>query len=185
MTKAGRKRKAGRREPSGKLARPSKAEREAARLRREMGERAIVAAQPHRRGNLDQLCASALGRHVLDCGLIRELYDAGEEYAQTTRRWRSAKGVPVGLVSAHPGAQPDRDPEAVARLQTRLARMRGAVLSACGPDCLSALDRVALDDATLPGAIAFRTTGALAALAEHLGLTAIGNSIYRDRKVLT
>jgi hypothetical protein len=179
MAKTGRKRKVGVREPNGRLQRPSKEEREAARLRREAGERATVLAQPHRRGNYDQLCASSLGRHVLDHRLRRELYDAGEEYAETVRRWRAAKGVPVGLSAIGVGSGRDMADEAVKRLGIRLNAMRQAVTTDGGPQALIALDRVALDQETLPGAIGFRVTGALITLATHLGLIARDAHPYR------
>lgn len=183
MAKAmGRKRRGGVREPNGRLQRPSKEEREAARLRREAGERATVLAQPHRRGNYDQLCASPLGRHVLDAGLRRELYDAGEEYAETVRRWRAIKGVPVGLQAVGAGTGGDIADETVRRLCARLQAMRQAVTSDGGPAALCALDRVALDHETLPGAIGFRVTGALMTLAEHLGLVARNTHPYRQSR---
>ena len=172
MAKAGKKREFGAREPSGKLQRPTAAEREAARLRREAGERATVLAQPHRRGNQDQLCASALGRHCLDHRLRRELFDAGEEYAETARRWRALKGVPVGLQAIGAGSGTEIADEAVKRLCARLESMRTAVTANGGVETLRALDRVALDHETLPGAIGFRVTGALITLAEELGLIA-------------
>ncbi len=170
MARAGKRRKIGPREPSGKVQRPTAAEREAARLRREAGERATVLAQPHRRGNYDQLCATALGRHVLDHGLLRELYDAGEEYAQTTHRWRALKGVPVGLQAVGIGSGAEIADEAVKRLSKRLDDMRKAVVANGGAETLRALDRVVLDHEWLPGAIAFRVTSALITLAEELGL---------------
>ncbi len=181
-SRAGRKRKSGVREASGRLQRPSKEEREAARLRREAGERATVLAQPHRRGNYDQLCASALGRHVLDCGLRRELYDAGEEYAETVRRWRAIKGVPVSLAAIGHGSGRDIADETVRRLCDRLNAMRQAVTRNGGAHGLVALDRVVLDHDTLPGAIGFRVTGALITLAVHLGLIGENEHPYRQAR---
>jgi hypothetical protein len=49
--------------------------------------------QPHRRGNIDQLCENALGRFVIRRKLRRELFLAGEEYRSALRRWRLAKGL--------------------------------------------------------------------------------------------
>ncbi len=175
----GRARRNGVREQNGRLQRPTAAEREAARLRREAGERATVLAQPHRRGNTDQMCSSALGRHVLDCRLRRELYDAGEEYASTTRRWRAAKGVPEPFIAGAKGNGAGASDEAVERLSARLNAMRKYVTVTSGPEALSALDKVALEDRDTPGAIGFRVTGALCALAEHLSLIPIGAHPYR------
>ncbi len=179
MSRPGKKRAMVLREPNGRPQRPSAAERQAARLKREQGERATVLAQPHRRGNQDQLCASPLGRHVLDCRLRRELYDAGEEYTETTRRWRAAKGVPVGLIVVGAGSGRELSDEVVLRLQSRLNAMRKAVIDGAGESALSALDRVALDHETIPGAVGFRVTAALLILAEYLGLVPRNAHPYR------
>lgn len=179
MSRTGRKRMMVLREQNGRPQRPSAAEREAARLKREQGERSVVLAQPHRRGNYDQLCSSALGRHVLDCRLRRELYDAGEEYAETTRRWRAAKGVPEPFIKGARGSGVGTTDEAVQRLDTRLKSMRSCVNAECGENALSALDRVALDDETIPGAVGFRVTAALLSLAQHLGTISVGAHPYR------
>lgn len=180
MARPGRKRREGQREPNGRVQRPTAAEREAARLRREAGERATVLAQPHRRGNYDQLCVSPLGRHVLNSGLRRELYDAGEEYAETVRRWRALKGVPVSLQAIGAGSGREIADETVRRLCARLEAMRAAIVTNGGLQTLSALDRVALDQDTVPAPIAFRVTGALITLAEHLGLIAVNAHPYRQ-----
>lgn len=178
-SRLGRKRKVASREANGRIQRPSKAEREAARLRAEQGERSTVLAQPHRLGNYDQLCASALGRHILDHRLRRELYDAGEEYAATTRRWRAAKGVPEPFITGGRGNGVGTTDEAVERLEVRLAAMRKHIAAESGDRALSYLDRVALDDATISGAVGFLVTGALMALAQHLGMANAGTHPYR------
>lgn len=179
MAKAGRKRKVASREANGRIQRPSKAERDAARLRAEQGERSTVLAQPHRLGNYDQLCASALGRHVLDHRLRRELYDAGEEYAATTRRWRAAKGVPEPFITGGSGNGAGTTDEAVERLEVRLAAMRKYIAAESGERALATLDRVALDDMAIPSALGFLVTGALMALAQHLGMASVGAHPYR------
>ncbi len=180
MARSGsKKRKLVLREPNGRAQRPTAAEREAARLKREQGERATVLAQPHRRGNYDQLCSSALGRHVLDHRLRRELYDAGEEYAATTRRWRAAKGVPEPFITGGRGNGSGTTDEAVERLESRLDAMRKYVMAESGERALSHLDRVALDDTTISGALGFLVTGALLALAQHLGIVTTGAHPYR------
>lgn len=86
MARSGRKRAVKPRHPGGRV----------------IGERpdqivGTVLAQPHRRGDRDQLCASALGRACRRARLRRECYDAGEDYAALVRRWRAAKGAPSDL----------------------------------------------------------------------------------------
>ena len=98
MARAGRKRKElVAREPSGKIKRPTRAEMAAADLRKREGERSFVLMQPHRNGEASQLAGSAFGRYCLRMKMRRELYDAGEEYANVVRRWRAARGIPTDL----------------------------------------------------------------------------------------
>ncbi len=179
MSRAGRKRKTGQREPNGRLQRPSKEEREAARLCREAGERATVLAQPHRRGNYDQLCASALGRFVLNHKMRRELFEAGEEYAGTVRRWRAAKGIPEPFLNSARGNGVGPSDEAVERLEQRVTAMRSCVARESGVQALKWLDVVVLDDAEIPGAVGCHAVGSLTALAEHLGMIKAGSHPYR------
>jgi hypothetical protein len=95
MSRAGRKRKPGYREPSGQLKRPTVQQlAELERAARDI-EKVVVLAQPHRRGNSDQRRSSPLGCFVIDHKLRDELYDAGNEYAALVRRLWAAKGVPV------------------------------------------------------------------------------------------
>jgi len=106
---SGRKRKFGKREKNGNLQRPSKIERESFQRRMEQVEMQTVLAQPHRRGNTDQRCESALGRFsIANPKLRRELFDAASDYAGLKRRWRAAKGVPgdVRLGADGSGAGP-------------------------------------------------------------------------------
>jgi len=91
-----RKRKPGLRQPNGRLRLPSKTEREDFAKRMERVEMATVLDQPHRRGNIDQGCESALGRFFLRHKRLRvELKDAAEHYRETKRRWRAAWGAPT------------------------------------------------------------------------------------------
>lgn len=184
MAKPGRKRRVGQREPNGRLQRPSREEREAARLRREAGERATVLAQPHRRGNYDQLCASALGRFILNHrtdgrGLRRELFEAGEEYAGTVRRWRASKGIPEPFLNSARGSGTGPSDEAVERLEKRVTAMRSYVAKESGVQALKWLDIIVLDDGEIPGAVGCHAVGALTALAEHLGMITVGAHPYR------
>jgi len=68
--RCGRKRLNGHREVNGRLLRIKAAERDPL-----MVEKLQVLAQPHRRGDLDQLVESPLGRFVLRNKLHRVLYD--------------------------------------------------------------------------------------------------------------
>ena len=108
----GHNRKEGKRSPNGRLKAPTKAEREAAALRKEQEAMQTVLAQPHRRGNVSQLCENALGRFCLRMKLQPALYSAGMEYAGLIRRWRSAKGVPdpeiTGALGNGSGPTPEK-----------------------------------------------------------------------------
>jgi hypothetical protein len=85
----GRKRKNGHRQPNGKLKPPP------APARRD-GERAIVLAQPHRRGfGLDQLAESPLGRLVLRRRLPRNVFYAALEWGSFVRKWQNARGIRI------------------------------------------------------------------------------------------
>jgi hypothetical protein len=72
------KRKNGHREPNGQLQR---AGRPAVRA----DIRAVALAQPHRRGNADQLCADAVGRLCIASGLRPEIYAAADAYRAQVR----------------------------------------------------------------------------------------------------
>lgn len=164
-----RPRGTGTRESNGRIQRPTKQEREAARVKRELGERATVANQPHRRGNLDQRCSSELGRYCMARSLRTELLTAGEEYAATIRRWRAAKGVPEPFSTGGKGSGLGPDDEAVGRLESRMKDMRGSVKRDGGALALKYLDMVVLDDTPAPGPQAFRVTSALMSVAISLG----------------
>lgn len=114
------------REKNGRLKRPTKAEREAARLAKLDPEKSTVLNQPHRKGDRDQRRESPLGRFVMDRRLKSELYDAGEEFATIIRTWRRLKGLP-GVISNGPGAAVSADDDEIADKINRLARrMRDA-----------------------------------------------------------
>ena len=53
----------------------------------------VVLAQPHRRGNTDQRCATAFGRFTLRMGIRRELIQAADKYVDLKRRWLAAWGA--------------------------------------------------------------------------------------------
>ena len=96
MSAPSRKRKAGLRQPNGRLRRPSKAERENFAKRMEEVEMQTVLRQPHRNGDRDQNCECELGQFFKrNRHLRRELRDAAEHYRETKRRWRAAWGAPT------------------------------------------------------------------------------------------
>ena len=86
MSKRGRQRKPGPREPNGKPQRAPRAERKEDVV-------GLVREQPHRRGNMDQLCGDALGRFILRHGLRRELYDAANQFGTLIRRYYHVIGA--------------------------------------------------------------------------------------------
>lgn len=93
--RTGRPRKDGERHPCGKLKKPvAKTIAEAQKAAEEV-EKAVVLAQPHRRGEGSQMAESPLGRFCLQHKLRRELFDAGEAYATLSRQWASVWGAPM------------------------------------------------------------------------------------------
>ena len=93
----GRKRKFTPREPNGRAQRSTVAALEAIERDKRLQNMSVVLSQPHRQGNTDQRCESALGRFCLKHRLAREIYDAAEEYRGVVNRWRAAKGIPMEL----------------------------------------------------------------------------------------
>jgi hypothetical protein len=88
MGHRGRRRQAGEREPSGRLRRLQKVERD-----RLDGEKSVVLRQQHRQGDSDQLRESPLGRFVLRRHMRREIYDAGVEFGCLVRFFLRARGI--------------------------------------------------------------------------------------------
>jgi hypothetical protein len=76
MARRGRKRKNGHSWGNGNLKAPSAAQRHRTAQDLIDIEKSVVLAQPHRRGNRDQLCESPLGRLILRRKLSPVLYDA-------------------------------------------------------------------------------------------------------------
>ena len=77
---------------NGRPQRPNAAERREAQKLRECAEQLTVLAQPHRRGNPDQMCGDSLGRFVLAHRLGREVYDLGQRYGMLVRRFYASRG---------------------------------------------------------------------------------------------
>ena len=85
-----RKRRAGKREPNGRLQRPHKH----AVLD---DQRAQVLAQPHRQQDESQQCGDAFGRYCLQHDMPMGVYHAGQKYLHMVIRWRTLVGVPVNI----------------------------------------------------------------------------------------
>jgi len=110
----GRPRKAGPRDPNGRLVRPSTAETRAEII-------SIALRQPHRRGDRDQRRSILIGRLILD-GAVRhgtltnaQLFDAAERYAADYARFKRAVASRRPLAVADGRAMTLDDPEAEAR----------------------------------------------------------------------
>lgn len=104
-----------------------------------------VLAQPHRRGNTSQLCASALGRFCLRMKLQPALYEAGQEYAGLIRRWRSAKGVPDPEITSALGNGVGPTPEKVREWTTEILRIETNMLRS-GREWYYAVRSVCIDN---------------------------------------
>lgn len=119
MSRVGRKRKFGHREPNGRLSRMLEAERD----RRLMaGETMTVMMQPHRRGDNRRELESPLGRFVLRNKLREELYDTGIEYGGIVRQFYAAKGIPQPS-SDGGGSGRGVSPEKALKLKEELDRL--------------------------------------------------------------
>src|SRR5262245_17430418 len=133
----GRKRKAGRREPNGRLQRPSSTYRD---------PMAVALAQPHRKGNKDPLCESPLGRLIMRQELPRICFDNALNYAQLVRRLFATKGIPQPVTTGvHATADREMSREMARALQYELQRIeqRLAGISRAG---LSGLRSLAVDE---------------------------------------
>ena len=171
MGKAGRPKKAGPREESGRLKRPSVEERKRADRIRLLGERAFVASQPHRRGEMSQMAGSVLGRFCLRHKLREEFYNAGQSFARTVSSWRSAKGVPVSR-NASPGptpapTTPEQDAKRVDTLRKKMVGCEKAMLD-IGIEALIAVRQLTLDEFELSHEQVEHAKDGLAALAVEL-----------------
>jgi hypothetical protein len=87
------------REPNGRLRRIAAVERDL-----KMVEKLTVLAQPHRRGDLDQLVESTLRRLVIRHKLRREYFDAGIEYGGLVRHFYHAKGIQLDFSEGRSGS---------------------------------------------------------------------------------
>lgn len=171
MARAGRKRKDGRREASGRLQRPTLAQIAAAQKSAQDVEKIVVLAQPHRRGSHDPLTESALGRFVIRLGLERRLHDAGQEYATLRRKWLAAWSAP--LPDTIQGSGGDIPLETLQGWRARLNECEDAMMR-CGVAAQGWVIALACDGQDMPqGHPSERATAdALFALAVELGMIA-------------
>lgn len=169
MARAGRKRKEGRREATGRLQRPTLAQIAAAQKSAQDIEKVVVLAQPHRRGSHDPLTECALGRFVLRHRLERRLHDAGQEYATLRRKWLAAWSAP--LPDTIKGSGGDIPLEMVQGWRIRLNELED-VMMCCGVAAQGWVIALACDGQDMPqGHPSERdTVDALLALAVELGM---------------
>lgn len=153
------------REPNGRLQRDAKPETEKKLM-------AVVLAQPHRRGNRDQRCESALGRMVIGLKLPDAYFRAGEEFAAIYRRWRLAKGLAVGHATEGKGGSVDPTPEEISRLSKALVASQNAIIEAAGYKGYSGVRSIVIEglDLTLTSESEGATIDGLHALAIHYGM---------------
>jgi hypothetical protein len=175
-----KKRKLGKREPNGRLARPTVLQLVELQRAREETEKQVVLAQPHRRGERDQKASSALGRLCLRNKLEGELYQAGEDYGNLVRRWRIAKGVPVqGRPGVSLGIEPD---DATVRAWgRRILEIEDRLLNAA-PGVLGAVGWLVLSDAEPHPVNEPAIIYGLRLLADELGLLKLGRHPYDGRR---
>lgn len=152
MARAGRKRKPGTRERNGRLKRPTLEQIKA--KQKELGdvEKVTVLAQPHRLGNTDTLCASALGRFCLSYKPPKGCYDAGLTYASLKSKWLAAVGAPRDVRMG--GSGRDIPAKIVHGWAARIAAMEDAMLRAGGVAGLGWIEDLAVYDRGEIGAYA-------------------------------
>lgn len=171
MSRAGRKRKAGRRYANGHLATAY------------VNPRTLAAEQPHRRWlpkdmRLDQRADSPLGALALIGAITDDQCLAGEEYAKAVGRYRSVLAPPAGLrcggraYDCNPGlcsAYPDETCEC----KSRTARYEDLfeALARCGRKELVAVNCVAIHGLRVQRGELRTLRAGLDALVKHLGLT--------------
>jgi hypothetical protein len=156
MTRPGRKRKSlARREPNGRIQRPTMQQLTALAIAREDREKVVVLDQPHRRGDTSQLRESALGRFVLDhyadARMARSVYDAGLAFADVVRRWRAARGVPA-IDRAGGGLSTGVGPSAatVARWWAQICAVDTRLTYEVSPVALRAVRHLVIDERDAP-----------------------------------
>jgi hypothetical protein len=174
MARAGRKRKQGRRHPSGKLVRQASA----------VNYRAMAAEQPHRRDlpvdkRQDRLAASNFGRMHLT-GRINELQHlAGERYAMVVGAYRATIQGPKAMSGSGRGYECVCARSDVAE-QCECHRRRAAyerafvALHCAGRPALMTVNAAAVQDQSCPVAGILELRTGLDALAKHFGFAPPG-----------
>jgi len=163
MTRAGRKRKFGPREPNGRLSRMLAAERERRLI---AGETITVMMQPHRRGDNRRELESPLGRFVLRNKLRDELYDTGIEYGGLVRQFYAAKGIPQPS-SDGGGSGRGVSPEKAIKLKEELDRLEKP-LKRTSPVGFSALRKLTVHEQEIDPPVEPETVSVLYLLAQML-----------------
>lgn len=163
------------REKNGRKRRQStKAEIEDAQRAAEEREKAVVLAQPHRRGNSDQKCGWPLGEfaiaHRADLGWDEALYHAGCEYSGLVRRWRLAKGLPDPSAGRGGARGVDVDPEVIIRLESLWQDAEASVRYWGGDRAYVAARALCVDHEHLPVEAWRDAMRGLRLLAKHFGM---------------
>jgi hypothetical protein len=156
--------------PSGQLKRPTTIEQMAAAEKaREEAEMVTVLRQPHRIAfGRSQMAECALGRFVLKHRLRSELFQAGDAWANTKRKWLSVKGAPLPDKPGGTGA--DVPSEIVDKWAAEALEGEQAMMRAGGPGGLLSVVWMAFDGFDFaPGADVGHAMAALMALAVATG----------------
>jgi hypothetical protein len=158
-----------RREGNGRLKRPTMAEIRAAEADKLNAEKATVANQPHRKGDLSQLRESELGRFVLDNKLRSELYLAGNQLFVLVWSWRAAIGCPMPLHIPR-SAIMNPDSEGMdAVWNKKINKCYAAIQQECGKGVVMPLVNLCVHDEPVSTMNRRNVIDGLAALAVELG----------------
>jgi hypothetical protein len=143
----GRKRNSGAREPSGRLARMTKEQREAEVL--EVAIRNRLKDMVHPDDAKNQLTGSAFGRLCWRGDISRQQYDSGVAWAYTVHRFNQVVGFGAGLpktsgvysemVSYGLSTDPDPDLKAVEELKSEINNIRREIRDHCSAYAAAAL----------------------------------------------
>lgn len=180
MSRPGRKRKMAPRTPCGKIKLRRPTMTELATLDREarQSEMQVVLLQPHRLGDTDQLCVSALGRFVKAHKLRREYHDAAESYAGLVRRLWAAKGVPTDQRSGETGSGIGPSDATVRKWEKEELAVRTALMRVHTQAFLT-VRRVAIEDREIRDEMAQFLIAGLKVVAVEYGMARAGDHPFR------